>query len=116
MNIIFNNNNNILTNFDNELDNELNTFLNEDIHLHYKQRGKKCQTLIVGLLFNDKEEIKKFLSTIKKKFNVSGAHKEIKELDSNNKVFEFAGDIREGLKDYMTKVLNKNEENIKIHG
>lgn len=113
MNIIFNNNN-ILVNT--ELDNELNSFFNEDIHLHYKQRGKKCQTLLVGLLLNDKDEIKTFLSTIKKKFNVSGSHKEIKDLDSANKVFEFAGDIRNGLKEYLINVLNKNEENIRIHG
>lgn len=112
MNIIFNNN--ILANT--ELDDELNSFLNENIHLHYKQRGKKCQTILVGLLFDKKDEIKSFLSIIKKKFNVSGSHKEIRELDNANKVFEFAGDIRDGLKDYMINVLNKNEENIKIHG
>ena len=111
---MFNNNN--LFNIDNDFKNELDNFLNEKIHLHHKQRGRKCQTLIVGLIFNSKDDIKIFLSKVKKKFCVSGSHKKIIELDDKENVFEFAGDIRDNLKDYLIAEYNKNEENIVIHG
>ena len=71
-----------------------------------------------SILFVDssKDDIKIFLSKVKKKFCVSGSHKKIIELDDKENVFEFAGDIRDNLKDYLIAEYNKNEENIVIHG
>lgn len=103
--------------------NNFNSFGNTDtnsdseIHIYVHQRGtRKADTIIKGLVFADKEESKKFLSSIKQAFGINGCIKMIEEIDPDNKVFSFTGNYGEKIKNELVKKYSKNEDLITIHG
>lgn len=97
---------------------DLDYQFDNDIHIHKHMRGggKKCNTIISGLNFKNKEETKEFLSKITKKFGIGGCQKIVTEIDEKNTVLVFTGDYREKIKTLLIEEYNKDEESIKIHG
>lgn len=88
-----------------------------EIHIYIHQRGtRKADTIIKGLEFADKDEYKKFLSSIKQTFGINGCIKMIDEIDPVNKVFSFTGNYGEKIKNELVKKYNKDEDLITIHG
>ena len=97
--------------------NDIEDNLNQDINIFIQQRGtKKSDTIIKGLLFENNQEAKIFLSTIKKKFVINGCIKKIEEIDPVNDVFQFSGDYGIKIKDVLIKDYSKKEEMFKLHG
>jgi len=91
--------------------------LDGDIHMFKKTRnGKKCDTIIIGLVFASQEENKNFLKKIKTKFGTGGCHKEMPELAKNSLVFVFTGDCRDKIRKLLVAEYGKDLKNIKIHG
>jgi translation initiation factor 1 (eIF-1/SUI1) len=94
-----------------------NTNSTSEIHIYVHQRGtRKADTIIKGLEFADKDENKKFLSSIKQTFGINGCIKMIDEIDPVNKVFSFTGNYGEKIKNELVKKYNKDEDLITIHG
>ena len=88
-----------------------------EIHIYVHQRGtRKADTIIKGLVFPDKDETKKFLSSIKQIFGINGCIKMLEEIDPVNKVFSFTGNYGEKIKNELIKKYNKSECMIIIHG
>lgn len=75
-----------------------------EIHMYKQARGRNTDTVIVGLLFNSKDNSKSFVSSIKRKFGIGGCQKIMEEMDKENPVFIFTGDNR----DKIIKVLVEN--------
>jgi len=91
--------------------------LDGDIHMFKKARsGKKCDTIIIGLIFPTQKENNDFLKKIKTKFGTGGCHKEMPELAKNSLVFVFTGDCREKIRKLLVAEYGKDIKNIKIHG
>jgi translation initiation factor 1 (eIF-1/SUI1) len=91
--------------------------LDGDIHMFKKARsGKKCDTIIIGLIFATLEDNKNFLKKIKTKFGTGGCHKEMPELSKNSMVFVFTGDCREKIRKLLVADYGKDVKTIKIHG
>ncbi len=104
-----------MNNFNNFGNNNTNS--TSEIHIYVHQRGtRKADTIIKGLEFADKDESKKFLSSIKQTFGINGCIKTIEEIDPINKVFSFTGNYGEKIKNELVKKYNKNEDLITIHG
>ena len=75
-----------MDNFNNFGNNDTNS--TSEIHIYVHQRGtRKADTIIKGLEFADKDESKKFLSSIKQAFGINGCIKTIEEIDPDNKFF-----------------------------
>lgn len=72
-----------------------------EIHMYKQARGRNTDTVIVGLKFNTKENSKTFVSSIKRKFGINGCQKIMEEMDKENPVYVFTGDLR----DKIIKVL-----------
>lgn len=111
------------TNATNEV--ELNIVAQEDkeqeidleIHMYKQPRGgKKSDTIITGLVFNNKDENKQFLTMCKKKFGSGGCLKEMPELYKKGLVFVFTGDLRDKIKNLLVNEYGKNKDLIKMHG
>lgn len=106
--------------FNNEFynpENELNDKYSNEIHMHRVNRGaRKSDVIIQGLIFKSNEETKEFISTVSKKFGISGCSKMMPDYDSKNKVFVFTGDKRDEIKDILINTYNRDEEFIKYHG
>jgi hypothetical protein len=75
-----------------------------EIHMYKQARGRNTDTVIVGLLFNNKDNSKTFVSFIKKKFGINGCQKMMDDMDKENPVFVFTGDFR----DKIIKILVEN--------
>jgi translation initiation factor 1 (eIF-1/SUI1) len=104
-----------MNNFNNFGNTDINS--TNEIHIYVHQRGtRKADTIIKGLEFADKDESKKFLSSIKQAFGINGCIKTIEEIDPDNKVFSFTGNYGEKIKNELVKKYNKNEDLITIHG
>jgi translation initiation factor 1 (eIF-1/SUI1) len=104
-----------MNNFNNFGNNVTNS--TSEIHIYVHQRGtRKADTIIKGLEFADKDESKKFLSSIKQAFGINGCIKMIEEIDPDNKIFSFTGNYGVKIKDELVKKYNKNEDLITIHG
>lgn len=84
-----------------ENNNEEKMLTYNEIHMYKQARGRNTDTVIVGLKFNTKENSKTFVSSIKRKFGISGCQKNMEEMDKENPVFVFTGDLR----DKIIKVL-----------
>lgn len=83
----------------------------------YKQsRGRRCDTIISGLEFKSKDETKTFLSSIKKKFGIGGCQKDIPDIDKNNQVLLFTGDLRDKIIKILVEEHKINPSLIKKHG
>lgn len=97
-------------NISNELLDEL--VYEPKIHIRYKQRnGKKCKTIIEGLVFPLKDMLK-ILSRMKKTFSCGGDC----QTSDDNHIIILQGDKRENAKNYLVSVLKINKDNIYIHG
>lgn len=109
-----------IINFDQEFynpENELNEKYSNTIHMHRVNRGaRKCDTIIIGLLFNSNEESKKFITLVSKKFGISGCHKKIEEYDKKNNVYIFTGDKRDEIANILVTTYDKDFDFIKYHG
>ena len=92
-----------------------NTSDNE-IHIYKQSRGRKSDTIISGLIFENKDDTKLFLSSCKKKFGIGGCHKMLLEINKDMMVFVFTGDMREKIKKLLINDYSKNEDLIKVHG
>ena len=55
-----------------------------EIHLYKQARGRCTDTVIVGLSFNNKDNSKIFVSSIKKKFGITGCQKMMDDMDKEN--------------------------------
>ena len=62
------------------------------------------------------EETKEFVSTVSKKFGISGCCKMMEDYDSKNKVFIFTGDKRDEIREILINNYKKDDEFIKYHG
>jgi hypothetical protein len=72
-----------------------------EIHMYKQARGRNTDSVIVGLIFKSKDNVKTFVSSIKKKFGINGCQKMMEDMDKDNPVFVFTGDFR----DKITKIL-----------
>lgn len=106
--------------FNNEFYNpetELDEKYSNEIHMHRINRGaRKSDVIIQGLSFKTNEETKEFISSVSKKFGISGCYKILKDYDNKNKVFIFTGDKREEIRNILINDYNKDDEFIKYHG
>jgi hypothetical protein len=73
----------------------------DEIHMYKQARGRNTDSVIVGLNFKLKDNAKTFISSIKRKFGISGCQKTMEDMDKENPVFVFTGDFR----DKITKIL-----------
>jgi translation initiation factor 1 (eIF-1/SUI1) len=89
---------------------------NNEIHMYRQARGRRCDTIISGLKFENKEETKNFISLIKKKFGIGGCQKTIENVDKNNPVFVFTGDLRDKIIKMLIEDYNYEPKLIKKHG
>jgi translation initiation factor SUI1 len=105
--------------------NSTNNF-DTSIYITMQQRnGKKCMTFIKGLFLEEADvekrnkNIKKFISTIKKKWGCGGSiikeNKENKDDDDENIVM-IMGDLREQIKSFLITEKLYTESQIKIAG
>jgi translation initiation factor 1 (eIF-1/SUI1) len=92
--------------------------IDQEIHIYKQSRGKgkKIDSIVVGLEFPNKDESKIFLSSVKKKFGAGGCQKEMAELSKDKLVFVFTGDLTDKLKILLVNNYGKNIDLIKIHG
>ena len=72
-----------------------------EIHMYKQARGRNTDSVIVGLIFKSKDNAKTFITSIKRKFGISGCQKTMEDLDKENPVFVFTGDFR----DKISKIL-----------
>ncbi len=96
---------------ENDLDNE---YLNE-IHMHKIVNGRKSKIIVSGLQFKDKSDTDTFLTKISK-MGVGATYKMASDFDKTNKVFIFAGDKRNEIKQILISDYGKKDEMIKFHG
>lgn len=100
---------------------EENNFVEEiisqdnEIHIYKNIRGKKCDTVISGLLFKKKDETKDFLTNIKKRFGVGGCYKMIPEINKTDMVYVFMGDYRDKIRNVLINEYDIKREMIKMH-
>ncbi len=98
-------------------ENELNEKYGSEIHMHRVSRGtRKCDVIIQGLQFKTPEESKTFITTISKKFGISGCVKIMEDYDKKNNVYVFTGDKRDEIVEILVKNYNKDNDFIKYHG
>lgn len=108
-------NNNLEENMLNETQLDTQT-LNKEIHMYKHSRGRRCDTIISGLEFQSKEETKTFLSFIKKKFGIGGCQKELADIDKDNQVLVFTGDLRDKIIKILVSDYKVDPTLIKKHG
>jgi translation initiation factor 1 (eIF-1/SUI1) len=95
---------------------ELENKYSNEIHLHRVSRGtRKCDVIVQGLVFNDNEQSKEFIKSVKK-IGVSGTHKMMDDYDTINKVYVFSGDKRDEIAEILVNKFNRDMEFIKYHG
>ncbi len=103
---------------DSELWNDTNENLNDYdniIHLHTYKIKKKNATIIDGLKFINVEEIKKFMTNVKKKLGIAGYEANIEQFNEKEKVFVFTGDNMVKIKNILINEYGKSDEHIIIH-
>ena len=87
-----------------------------EIHMYKQARGRNTDIIIVGLLFNNKDNSKIFISSIKKKFGISGCQKMMDDMDKENPVFVFTGDFRDKIIKFLVEKYNCDTGAIKKFG
>jgi len=86
-----------------------------NINIRVQQRnGRKSWTLIEGLETITNFDFKKTLKYLKKKLSCNGSIKDME--DDSGKFFQFQGDHREKIVEYLINIHNVNEESINVHG
>lgn len=109
-----------MDNFNNEFYNpetELENKYSNEIHLHRVSRNaRKCTVIIQGLVFESAEKSKEFLTSVSKKFGISGCQKMMEDYDKKNKVYVFSGDKRDEIVDILVENFERDREFIKYHG
>ena len=96
---------------------ELNEKYSNEIHMHRVSRGaRKCDVIVQGLTFKTGEETKTFITTVSKKFGISGCYKMLPDYDAKNNVFIFTGDKRDEIRNILISSYDKDDEFIKYHG
>ncbi len=90
--------------------------INKEIHMYKQARKRSCDTVISGLKFNTKEMTKTFMSTIKKKFGIGGCQKTMDDIDKENPVFVFTGDLRDKIIKILVEDYKYDSKLIKKHG
>jgi translation initiation factor 1 (eIF-1/SUI1) len=88
----------------------------DEIHLYKQARGRNTDTVIVGLKFNTKENSKTFVSSIKRKFGINGCQKIMEEMDKENPVYVFTGDLRDKIIKVLVDVYKCNAGAFKKFG
>ena len=72
--------------------------------------------IIQGLVFESAKISKEFLTTVSKKFGISGCQKMMEDYDKKNKVYVFSGDKRDDIVNILVEKYNRDREFIKYHG
>jgi translation initiation factor 1 (eIF-1/SUI1) len=90
--------------------------IDRDIHMYKQARGRNTDTVISGLKFESKEEAKLFVSSIKKKFGIGGCQKMMEDMDKDNPVFVFTGDLRDKIIKILVEDYKYDPKTIKKHG
>jgi hypothetical protein len=104
-------NTNTNTNTNSNSNSNTNTIINNKIEFYQilKTKGPGYNTIIKGLHYLDKKKSKLIISTIQKKLGTGGGAWIDSEIDSNNKVVLFQGDITDDLKWKLIKPVLINE-------
>ena len=90
--------------------------VNNTIHLRLQQRnGRKCITIVEGLLDSEELPLKTLVKSLRKSFNCSAAIVDDKE-NKDQKVIQLSGDKRKNIADYLVKKKIVDKTHIKIHG
>lgn len=99
--------------FEDEFKQDINEALNKDtVHIRVQKRtGRKMTTSVEGL--DSKLDLKKIIKECKKKFNCSGT---LIEIDKQNPVIKFSGDIRQEFANFLVNEKICTKSSIKIHG
>lgn len=97
-----------------EEQNEMITY--EKINIYKKTRGRKMNTIITGLIFNNKKEGEQFMKSLKKKFGMNGSYKMDNEMDTENPIFIFTGDFTKQIIEILINEYKININSIKICG
>jgi translation initiation factor 1 (eIF-1/SUI1) len=80
---------------------DTNKLINQNnIEIWTESRGRKTDTYIYGLLYND-EELKQHLKIVKKKFGCNGSIKEILRESDNIQVFHIQGNHKNNMIAYL---------------
>lgn len=89
---------------------------NKDIvHIRVQQRnGKKCITIVSGLVDSEMLPLKKLAKKLRKKMNCSAVV--INDKENDEKIIQLSGDKRNDVKDYLVKYQIVDDDQIKMHG
>lgn len=87
-----------------------------EIHMYKQSRGKNTDTIIVGIIFNSKDSVKTFISSIKQKFGIGGCQKKMEDMDKINPVLVFTGDFRDKITTILVSNYNVDPSAIKKFG
>lgn len=90
--------------------------MDREIHMYKQARGRNTDTIISGLSFSSKDEVKKFVSYIKKKFGIGGCQKMMEDMDKDEPVFVFTGDLRDKIIKILVDEYKYDSKLIKKHG
>ncbi len=90
--------------------------LNEAIDIYFHKIRNKNTTVIDGLIFKETKDKKTFITSIKKKFGITGYETKIDSINSEKDVIVFSGNIKDKIKTELIKTYGKNEDNITVHG
>lgn len=101
---------------DNNNDVNKNIISYNEIHMYKQARGRKSDSVIVGLKFNTKDNAKIFVSFIKQKIGISGCQKTMEDMDKVNPVFVFTGDSRDKIIKILIEKYNVDPSVIKKFG
>jgi translation initiation factor 1 (eIF-1/SUI1) len=72
--------------------------------------------VISGLQFETKETTKAFITSIKKKFGIGGCQKTMEDIDKENPVYVFTGDLRDKIIKILVEDYKYDPKLIKKHG
>jgi translation initiation factor 1 len=109
--IIFNNQNSLLDELDEEESGQLQILQDQQVHIRTQQRnGKKCITLIQNM--PEEYDLKKLAKALRKTYACNGA---VVEHKIYGEVVILQGDKRMSIYEFLTKVGLVKADNIKFH-
>ena len=102
--------------FPDQVVNQLDQQDNQRVDIRVQQRnGKKCLTLVEGL--SHELDLKRILSTMKKKFSTNGTLlKKDKESENQDLILQLQGDKRQDVCDFLVEQNICRRNHILIHG
>ena len=90
--------------------------INNIVHLRLQQRnGRKCITIIEGLVENEEFSLKTLSKSLRKLLNCS-ASIIVDTKNEDKKIIQLSGDKRDDVKKYLINYKIADSINIKIHG